>query len=297
MAHVTSITIVLSILLQFLFNNGNVFAFSSNLSVRKVLQKQKDFRTTQSMVIDDNDNINNVSSRKDFMTKITAISATSVILGPRKPAFAIFRSGLEKANTLLDSYGLPKLSSLPDGFSPLVEIYGKGKNREPLLVEFLYPTDWVSVLPSNDMNSEEGTIQVGQYAAGDTATLFVTPGKVEDVTARSKSFFEELIIKAISQRGGNMYQNFKLTKLEPLTGEYKDQKYAIVTFKYELLTQAGFTVDRNGVASVSSEGSNTQVFWAASTRQRYKKTEKNLRTIVNSFRCFSDGIQVFDELT
>ena len=70
-------------------------------------------------------------------------------------------------------YGLPLLKDVPGGFSPLVELYGKGRNRKPLLVEFLFPSDWVVVLPNNDVNSEEGTIQAGQYSAGDTATFFV----------------------------------------------------------------------------------------------------------------------------
>ena len=76
------------------------------------------------------------------------------------------------------------------------------------------------------------------------------------------------MIKAISQKGDNIYQNFKLLKTEPTTGEYKKQKYMLVDFKYELLTGAGFEVDRRGVASITNQGGNVQVLWAASTRQR-----------------------------
>ena len=79
------------------------------------------------------------------------------------------------------SYGLPPLSKIPDGFTALAEIYGKGRNRNPLLVAFGFPLDWVVTLPSQDVNGEDGTIQAGEYAKGDTATFFVVPneGKVE----------------------------------------------------------------------------------------------------------------------
>ncbi len=66
----------------------------------------------------------------------------------------------------------------------------------------------------------------------------------------------------------------------------------ICDFKYELLTGAGFEVDRIGVASVTSVGNNVEVLWAASTRQRYKKTEQQLRTITDTFRCYADGLDM-----
>ena len=66
----------------------------------------------------------------------------------------------------------------------------------------------------------------------------------------------------------------------------------ICDFKYELLTGAGFEVDRVGVASVTSVGNNVEVLWTASTRQRYKKTEVQLRTIADSFRCYSGGLEM-----
>ena len=72
------------------------------------------------------------------------------------------------------SYGLPTVPKL-DGLTPLVEIYGKGANRFPLLVTFQYPFDWVVATPNNDKNSEAGTISAAEYAKGDSATLFVNP--------------------------------------------------------------------------------------------------------------------------
>ena len=58
----------------------------------------------------------------------------------------------------------------------MLELYGKGKNRFPVLVQFNQPITWVLTVPSNDMNSEDGTVQVGEYAKGDTATFFVYEG-------------------------------------------------------------------------------------------------------------------------
>jgi len=70
-------------------------------------------------------------------------------------------------------YGLPPLGPVPKGLTPLLEIWGKGKNRFPLLVLMNHPVTWVVTLPSNDVNGEDGTIQAGDYAKGDTATLFL----------------------------------------------------------------------------------------------------------------------------
>ncbi len=66
----------------------------------------------------------------------------------------------------------------------------------------------------------------------------------------------------------------------------------ICDFKYSLLTGAGFEVDRVGVASVTSVGNDVELLWSASTRQRYRKTEEQLRTIAGSFRCYADGLDM-----
>ena len=73
------------------------------------------------------------------------------------------------------------MGELSGGFTPLLEVWGKGKNRTPLLVNFAYPLDWVLTLPSQDINGEDGTIQAGEYAKGDTATFYVTEdaGKID----------------------------------------------------------------------------------------------------------------------
>ena len=71
----------------------------------------------------------------------------------------------------------------------------------------------------------------------------------------------------------------------------------ICDFKYDLLTGAGFEVDRRGIASVTSSGNAVEVLWCAATRQRYnKKLEPVLRNIAGSFRCYTEGLKDSTEL-
>lgn len=214
-----------------------------------------------------------------------------------RPPMAHAVTGNSKVNAKLKGYGLP-VNPIPDGFVPVVDIYGKGKNRFPILVNFAYPLSWVLTLPSNDVNGEDGTIQAGEYAKGDTATLFVytDPGHVDSITTQPKELFERALQKCIGQKGENMFQNFKVTKLEPAPYKFDKQEYMLVDFKYQLLTGAGFEVDRKGVASITSAGEAVEIFWAASTTIRYKKTEQQLRDIVNTFRCYTDGINFSNDL-
>jgi hypothetical protein len=113
-------------------------------------------------------NVAPTPSRRELFTK--AITAgTLATFCPYLPANAV--SGLTKVNAKLRGYGLPIVDMVPDGFQPLLEIYGKGKNRSPLLVTFSYPITWVVTTPSNDVNGEDGTVQAGDYGKGDTATV------------------------------------------------------------------------------------------------------------------------------
>lgn len=238
-------------------------------------------------------------SRRAFLNKVAGTTAGvvgSTFLQTVEPANA-FGGGLKTCNAKLASYGLPPIANVPSGFSPLVEVYGKGRNRTPLLVSFVHPLDWIVTLPSQDVNGEDGTIQAGEYAKGDTATFYILPdsGKVDNISEQPKDFFKNAISRAISQKGDSIYQDFKITKVEPVKGDYNNQQYVICDFKYTLLTGAGFEVDRQGVASVTSEGNAVEVLWTASTRQRYKKLEEGLRSIAGSFRVYSDGLNLSSE--
>jgi hypothetical protein len=241
-------------------------------------------------------------SRRDFFSKTgaAAISAASALsFGVLAPAPANAVGGVDKVNARLKAYGLPPLGPVPNGMAPLIDIWGKGKNRFPLLVQMNHPITWVVTLPSNDLNGEGGTIQAGEYAKGDTATLFVyqDEGHVDNIASADKALFERALIKAISQKGNNIYQDFKVKKVVPQTGpEYNGKEYVICDFQYVLLTGAGFEVDRRGVAAITSEGPAVEVLWTASIRERYKKTEPTLRDIASSFRVYSDGLNFSNEL-
>mmetsp|Transcript_2529 Transcript_2529/g.2925 ORF Transcript_2529/g.2925 Transcript_2529/m.2925 type:complete len:302 (+) Transcript_2529:47-952(+) len=275
-----------------LAQNGE--AFSPNAA--------KSAKATKSNLFASN-NIDGSEQRRSFLSKVVggtaALSVSSVLRLPLlggiiEPANAAFGNALAKANDKLKSYGLTQIAKVPDGFSPLVELYGKGSNRSPLLIKFFFPFDWVVTLPNNDMNGEQGTVQAGEYAKGDTATFFLLPDtkKIEKIGEQPKEFYTDTLIKAISQKGGNVYQNFKVTKVEPTEGEQNNEIYVICDFKYELLTGAGFIVERTGVASITSVGDGVQVLWTASIRARFKnKTENTLRTIVSSFRVYADGLE------
>ena len=101
--------------------------------------------------------------------------------------FILLFLALYISKTILDSLihserlGLAPVANVKGGFSPLLEVWGKGANRFPILVQFQYPLSWVVTLPSNDVNGEDGTVQAGDYAKGDTATFFVydDPGNVK----------------------------------------------------------------------------------------------------------------------
>mmetsp|Transcript_3834 Transcript_3834/g.10897 ORF Transcript_3834/g.10897 Transcript_3834/m.10897 type:complete len:297 (+) Transcript_3834:162-1052(+) len=240
-------------------------------------------------------------SRREFFSKslasYTAAALVSTgVLAPL-PANA---AAADKVNAKLKAYGLPPLTKVPNGMKPLLEVYGKGKNRFPLLVQMCHPFTWVVQLPSNDVNGEDGTVQAGEYAKGDTATFFLyeDEGHVDDIGKAEKGLFERALIKSISQKGSNMYQNFKVMKVIPQTGnpEYNGKDYVLCDFKYELLTGAGFEVQRRGVASITSEGPAVEVLWAASTTLRWPKTETTLRDIVSTFRVYGDGLNFSEEI-
>lgn len=231
-------------------------------------------------------------SRRQFLSGLTYSAAALASTGVLAPMPANAANAEAKVNARLKAYGLPPVTVTPKGMKPLLEVYGKGKNRFPLLVLMNHPLTWIVQLPSNDVNGEDGTIQAGEYAKGDTATfyLYEAEGHVDDIGKAEKSLFERTLIKAISQKGANVYQNFKVIKAIPQTGnpEYSGKDYVLCDFKYDLLTGAGFEVERRGVASVTSVGPAVEVLWAASTRERFKKTETTLRDIVSSFRVYSD---------
>lgn len=113
-------------------------------------------------------------SRRAFLQRVSTATVAAATGLTAMPSTSFAVTGEKKVNAKLASFGLPPVQSM-SGLTPLCEIYGKGQNRSPLLVTFSYPFDWVVVTPSNNANGEDGTISAGEYAKGDTATLFVNP--------------------------------------------------------------------------------------------------------------------------
>lgn len=243
------------------------------------------------------------SSRLEFLQRLVgqaagvglAVNVAPLLVGGKagfvQPAQA---AGLSKINSELAGYGLPPILDVPGGFSPLVEVYGKAagarKERETLLVQFLYPSLWVVSKPSIDKNGEEGTISAGDYQKGDSAAFFVGDGPESGkLDQQPAEYFGEVVTRAIGQKSSNVYQNFKVLKKRPGVKASNGAQYTIVEFKYELLTGAGFTVDRKGVASVTQVGKNIQALWIATTATRWKKIGGDCITMADSFRVY-DGI-------
>jgi len=230
-------------------------------------------------------------SRRQAMVAASAALAAAVLMQEPQPANAL---GLKAVNARLADYGLPGVGKPPDGMKALLEIYGRDQNRETLLVTWNYPNGWITQRPSLDTNSEDGTVATGDYQKGDSAFLVVQPLDVlggEKLSATNKALAEKLVLQSISQKGANQIQNFKLKKVtEGATGA-KGQQYINVEFKYDLLTGAGFVVERVGYGSLTQVGKGVQSVMAVTTAARLKKLQPKLQEIASSFRVY-DGILV-----
>lgn len=234
-------------------------------------------------------------TRGDHLRTIAAGALAALAVVKQQPAGA---ASLSKANTVLSEYGLPPILSVPDGFSPLVEVYGKASGadrrgtRDPLLVQFVYPSLWIVTRPNVDKNGEAGTLSAGDYQKGDNAALYVANapdnGKLDD---QPDSFFADTCEGALRQKGDNQYQTFKFVKRTKGPTGPNGAQYYVAEFKYELYTGAGFVVERHGLASITQVGKSVQALVTATTAQRWKKLKGDLQTMVESFRVY-DGIAV-----
>merc|ERR1719478_2077067 len=95
---------------------------------------------------------------------------------------------------------------------------------------------------------------------------------------QNKEFFVKLLS---SQMTSDVYENIKPVTMEDGT------EMVLFDFTYTLLTRAGFTVERRGVASALQLNSDTAVaLVCATTALRYKDLEPLLRQSVDSFRAY-----------
>eukprot|EP00634_Sargassococcus_sp_CCMP2135_P005631 CAMPEP_0198665682 /NCGR_PEP_ID=MMETSP1467-20131203/61514_1 /TAXON_ID=1462469 /ORGANISM="unid. sp., Strain CCMP2135" /LENGTH=242 /DNA_ID=CAMNT_0044402285 /DNA_START=46 /DNA_END=774 /DNA_ORIENTATION=- len=216
-----------------------------------------------------------------LLPQATIATTLSTTLAPH----AAQATDLVKFNKKLDSLGLAELSEIPNGFNAAVESYTQSMPK--LWVQFFYPSSWLFIKPSQNTNGESGTISAGDYGKGDSAALFVGDGG-KGANLKDKKFLASTIIAGISQRGDNQYQNFDLGKVT--TGG--EPNYVLVDFNYELLTGAGFVVERKGVASLTTLGDAVPALIAVTTAARYKKIKDQLLTSASSFRAFEKASSI-----
>lgn len=220
---------------------------------------------------------------------LTAAAAAQTVFAA-SPALAMSE---DKYQARLKGYGLPPSPKVPDGYQPVLEVYGKAQaaNNEnkattvldPLVVSFNAPSSWLIQRPNIDVNGEDGTISAGDYGKGDSAALFVTEKK-GNFDENSKQALAEIIFAGLTQKAA-VIQNLKLKKVQKLEAN-TETPYYLVEYTYELITGAGFEVARKGNGSVTAVGKSVQAMITASTDIRYKKVEGQLKEIAQSFRVY-----------
>lgn len=198
-------------------------------------------------------------------------------------------------NALLTRLGYAPMK-VSGGFSPLVQFIGfdkpanidgfKAKERafqSPLLVRFLYPNGWLVESPSVTENGEAGNIGANNYIKGDSATFAAAPlPSGEKLTTLSKPFFQSWLS---SQMTKDVFEDVKVKKISTVT-QPDGTEMLIISFGYTLLTRAGFTVLRQGVASATITDNAVVGIVTATTALRYKELESQLMTICDSFRAY-----------
>jgi len=190
-------------------------------------------------------------------------------------------------NKLLTSQGFSPMK-VPSGYSPLVQYIGsappanidgsKSKSRafsSTLLVRFLYPTGWLVESPSIDENGEAGNIGANNYVKGDSANFAaVQLPKDEKLTTLPKEFWKGWLS---SQMSTDVFEDIKVKKLKTVV-QPDGTEMQIIDFSYTLLTRAGFTVLRQGVAGAMIADNTVVGVVAATTALRYKELAEKLTT-------------------
>jgi len=237
-------------------------------------------------------------------------SAALVTLAPSLPVLAEVRGansnmpkGNKEAAAFLKAQGLPAMPT-GDGLSPMVQYIGtappanidgsKVKERafsETLLVRFLYPSGWLVETPTLTENGEAGKIAANNYQKGDSAD-FVAIKLPKDATLDSltKESFKGLVS---SQMTNDVFEDIKIKKLKQVAAA-DGTEMALIDFTYTLLTRAGFTVERRGVASASVVAGSIVGLVMTTTSDRFKGLEVDFRKCVDSFRAYSVKAPAFD---
>lgn len=193
--------------------------------------------------------------------------------------------------------GLPPLPSVPSGLSPLIQYIGtekpanidgmKVKERafsSTLLVRFFYPSGWLVETPTITENGEAGKIAANNYQKGDSADFVAVKlpegKKLEEL---NKEYYKAFLS---TQMTNDVYEDIKVKKLKQ-TVAADGTPLVLIDFTYTLLTRAGFSVDRKGVASAMLVNDSVCGVVLATTEQRFKELELNFRQCAESFRAYA----------
>jgi hypothetical protein len=186
---------------------------------------------------------------------------------------------------------------VPGGMSPLVAFIGtaqpanidgqKVKSRafkSPLLVRFLYPFGWLVDLPNITDNGEAGNIGANNYVKGDSANFAsLELPKGEQLSTLKKEFFKGWLS---SQMTSDVYEDVKVKKIRPVT-QKDGTEMLLIDFGYTLVTRAGFTVLRTGIAGAVVADDAVIGIVTATTSQRFKDLQEQLEITCDSFRAYA----------
>jgi len=243
-----------------------------------------------------------IFNRRAALAQGAALAVTPLAI-PLRPAQAdVYGANSELPNDLkginkfLKTQGFPPLPGA-NGLSPLMKYIGtaapanidgqKVKERtfsDILLVRWNFPSGWLITSPDITENGEAGTLGANNFIKGDSEVF--TAAKMDGskpLKEQSKDFFAKLLS---SQMTADVYEDIKPKKIKPVTME-DGTEMVVFDFSYTLLTRAGFTVERRGVASALQLNSDTAVaLVCATTALRYKELEPLLRQSVDTFRAY-----------
>lgn len=229
--------------------------------------------------------------RATFLRGLGNVAAGSLVM-PMGPSSAQAKS-FEEAKAALATFGLTGLAlnePPPNGWKCVVEpiglandaYYGRFKlGAEPQVVSFAIPPLWVVSKPNIDYNGAAGTVQANDYGKGDSATLFVDTSFKGSLDKLTKQDFQEELKKALTTKGKAFIEDMKVSKVSDGEPGYK-----IVEYSYEIESAAGFSINRNGIASMCQVGSsgNLQMFWTGVVTPRWGAMQDDLTTIAKTFR-------------
>lgn len=239
------------------------------------------------------------------MTRRSALSSAAGAAGaallPRR-AFADVRGANEfrptdenGVNKLLTSRGFPPLK-VPSGMSPLAGFIGveapanidgqKVKARafqSPLLVRFLFPNGWLVETPTITDNGEAGNLAANNFQKGDSASFAALElPKGKQLSTLDKDFFKQFVS---SQMTSDVFEDVKVKKIRPVT-QSDGTEMVLVDFTYTLVTRAGFSVNRQGVAGATVVDNAVMGVIAATTATSYNKLSEKLVMTADSFRAY-----------